>query len=336
MNLVDGGALHDGIAFGMAKRVWGEEPIIAVTPEGKFPRNALGAARARFNEDSATATIPPEQSYLLDEHWKLVRRMLEVYRENYETEDYQIIQPECSFDVELPGSMHNCIWLHWVDRRSGEEYWGEPLPEMILEGRVKPAHSSEDTTCRCYTPHRVAGKTDAIVAWKNNIWLLEHKTNALQGEQFWGQWDLDIQPTIYIYGIKRSLNIRPSGFVLNAIHKPSESQVNSYNQRRKYGPPKEIADYISFERRPFLRSVEDLVRVEKQLIHFCEEWEWRIAQGYFDMSPIRGACMAYNRRCDYYTACLSHDEPGNFDALVQIEPDYIDVKRNEPLERIPA
>lgn len=320
MNLVDGGAFHDGIAYGMAKKDW----------EG-----AYDAAMLRFEKDVQAASIPPEQTFLIDQHRDLVRVMIDEYKRNYGQEDYEVIQPECEFDVILPGGRHNCIWMHWIDIEDDEERWGPPDPEKILRHSVMNPHIGQDyataSQCPCYQPHRFVGKTDNVIAWKHNIWLQEHKTTAIAGPQFWDQWLIDVQPTAYMYGVWKSIAVRPSGFILNALIKPSEAQVASYNKKRKYGDPKSVQDYVQFERQAFLRTEEDLHRVERQLVNVCNEWEMRIrGELEWDMTPTQGACMAYNRRCDYFSMCLSHDEPREMAALGMRTLDYV----NEKLVRL--
>lgn len=323
MNLVDGSAFHAGVAYGMAKRDWA---------------GARREARRNFDESLPAANILPEESFKVDTHWKIVERILEVFEENYAREEYQVIQPECQFEVALPDSMHNCIFMHWWDYEEAKHCWGAPPADKILRGTVRDPHSYPLTSvkgnfimgigrkeqCACWQPHRFAGKTDNIVAWQNNIWLHDHKTTAIVGQQFWDQWLLDVQPTGYIYGIWKTLGIRPRGFVINALIKPSEAQVAAYNNRRKNGPAKEIADYISFERQAFLRTEEDLLRFERQARRRCDEWEWRVKNGYFDMEPIPGSCISYNRLCDFHGCCTSHDQPSALEALATREPDYVE------------
>lgn len=347
INLVDGGAFHDGVAYGMATKNWGEKglPIIAQCHDAESgqlvqsARNAYGAAKMRFDVEKLKATIPPEQSYLLEDHWDLVCEMIYAYQRDYQDEDYVVIQPECEFDVVLPQTWHSCIWLHWWDAEEQVEKWGPPEPDKILRGSVKDPHGpvlfnnvpimlhlQHREQCRCWQPHRFVGKTDAIVNWKHLVWLLEHKTTSIQGDPFWGQWDLDIQPTAYIYGIWRSIGLKPKGFILNGLYKPSEAQVAAWNKKRKNGAPLTAKEYIRLEHRGYLRTDEDLMRVERQLVHLCDEWESRIKSGVFDMRPVAGNCMAYNRRCDYHTACLAHDEPGCERAFTPKEDDYVDKK----------
>lgn len=314
MNLVDGSAVHKGIAAGMATKDWDA---------------AQAEAMKQFDVDIQAATLLPEEAYLVEQHKRVVTRILEVYRDGYATESYQVIQPECEFEIELPGSEHNCINMHWLDR-NGNHHWTKPIAQDIIEGVYSPHMNvigTYDKDCACYQPHRFTGKTDAIVIWNGNIWLLEHKTTAISGQQFWSQWQLDIQPTGYIYGIWKALKVRPRGFVLNALVKPSEGQVASWNKSRKYGENKAIADYIKYEREPFLRTEEDLQRVEHQLIGVCNDIESSIIKGYeqgFYMSPVPGACVAYNRLCDFHAACSAHDSDSSLESLSRRDPDYVD------------
>ncbi len=330
MNLVDGGAFHHGVAVGRATKDW---------------KAAKAAAKELFKMDTAKSNIPPEQLYLLEEHWKMVDKMLSCFEEQYEHEVYQIIQPEVEFDVPLPNSEHNCIFLHWMDEK-GHTHWGQPPADKILRHKVYSPHSETGygdftsgiykpkTECACYQPHRIVGKTDAVVAWNSNIWLDEYKTTSISGQQFWDQWQMDVQPTLYIWGIWKALGIRPRGFLLNAINKPSEGQLASYNNRRKSGPPKEMTDYIGYSREAFLRTKQDLLRVEQLMRDTCNEWEEEVMSGSermanktpFQINPGSHSCMSYNRKCDYWSACLAHDEAGELEALGKRSEDYVDIK----------
>jgi hypothetical protein len=317
MNLVDGSASHTGIAAGMATRNWTQ---------------AKEKARECFEANVKESNLLPEEDYLKEQHWKVVDRIIDVYREGFEKEVYQVIQPECEFLVEIPGTEHNDITMHWRDI-DDNEHWDCPTAEDIIRG-VRPAHYGiTSVNCKCYQPHRLTGKTDAIVYWNGNIWLLEHKTTALSGQQFWSQWQLDIQPTAYIYGIWRSGLPRPRGFVLNALIKPSEGQVAGWNNRRKDpSTAKNISDYIKYEREAFFRSEEDLTRVEQTIIAVADDWESSILKGYqkgFYMSPVPGACVAYNRLCDFHGACLSHDSEDALAAVGKRERDYVDEARTK-------
>jgi hypothetical protein len=326
MPLVDGAGFHEGMAHGLASKDW---------------ELAERKAVEKFDEAVKSSNLLPEEFFIIEEHRNLVRKMLACYRDNFESEQYEILQPECEFEVALPDSHHSCVFLHWFDRADWSEHWGEPPADLILAGRVAShqeaagvLHSpNHPHNCACYQPHRVKGKTDALVLWNfggsRGLWLFEHKTTSISGNQFWNQWFLDNQPTIYIYGIWKALGLLPSGFILNSIVKPSEAQINNWNSRRKYGPPKKVEDYITYERQAFLRTKEDLLRVEEQLRDCCNEWESRITTGKFPLSNTRSICHQYNRSCDYHQMCISHDQPSEMEALAFREKDYIDIRLEE-------
>lgn len=323
MNLVDGSGLHDSVAHGFATKDWDA---------------ALRVARVKFDEGIAVSTIPEEQSYLIEDHWDLVCKMVQAFKEGVARETYTVIQPECSIDVPLPGSEHNCIWLHHIElaeppggsNLAFEEKWGTPSPQAILERRVVSPHGDslvERKACSCYVPHRLVGQTDAIVNWNRVLWLLEHKTDSTTGEQFWDQWELDMQPTLYIYGIWKSLGMLPKGVIVNRLSKPSEKQVSAWNQKRKLGSdPKGVGDYIKYERQVFTRTTEDLLRIERTMIDLCNEWEWRILNGNFRHALQRGTCTEWNRKCDFHFPCVCHEEEGSFDGLSPRNMRYDDEK----------
>lgn len=298
--LADGGAFHAGIAEWLAT---------------KDTVRAFEVARTNFDEGMKDTVIPPEQTYLIEDNWNLVKCMIESVAA--EPLDWTVIQPECKFEVAIGSKRHNCIFKHWRHNLDGTEMWCEPSAAEIEGGWVAPAHDTLDLGCICAGPHLLTGRSDALVNWRNTLWLLDWKTTSLSGDQFWDQFFLDMQITSYIYGIKKSTGLTPAGVMIGAIFRPSDSQVAAWNKKRKYGPNKGVIDYLSFGRESFLRTDEDLARLERELFDFCEEWEWRVVNNRFGMSPISHACKSYNRRCDYMDSCLSHGR--DISGLVTIE-----------------
>lgn len=310
-NLVDGGAMHAGIAYGLATKDWEGAKAVAVDEFEK-----------RVTEMGASL----EYEVLAHHHKELVVEMVKAYEEGFRGQDVQVIQPECKFVVQLKDSWHNDITTHW--QYEGQDCWsndvmhrsedmiqhkrlalGGPTAEMILSGGVRSPHPTPDSGCECWQPHRVVGTTDAIVRWRGNLWLLEHKSTSIQGEVFWKQFRLDLQPTVYLLGISRKLGITPAGFIINAINKPSAAQVANWNNKRKdKSVVKTEKDYISYAREPFLRTEKDLQRMEKDLVELGEEWEWRVLKGRFSMSNTRGICTMFRRTCSFHAACIDHDE----------------------------
>lgn len=188
----------------------------------------------------------------------------------------------------------------------------------------------KEARCSCFCPHQLRGIADAIVLWKGTVWLHEHKTTSILNATWWDEFKLDIQPTIYLYGIWKSTKLRPRGFIINVIVKPSDRMVDEWNKKRRNGPPKGIEEYIRYEREAFTRTEEDLDRIEKQLITNGDDWLRRFllsSRGVdtaWPMSNVKNICTMYYRLCDYHGICMAHDAEHEVQAfrdnmLIQIE-----------------
>lgn len=327
MNMSGGSAFHKGVALGLSTRDWQE---------------ADREMRLTLTQERLVSAPLPEEQPLWEQYEELLRAMLALYRLNYEQEQYQVVQPECEFTVPLEGTEHNCIWLHHYELQSQErggpvpeveEKWGAPSAEAITERRVWPPHVTPDPSCPCWQPHRFTGRADAIVMWQGALWLLEHKTTSILGQQFWDEWLLNIQPTGYIWGVGKALGIQPRGFVINAIYRPSENQLRGWNDRRKSGPSKSIVDYIKFEREAFTRTQEDLDYFEQQTKWICDEWEERMISGRWPQSNVQGSCMLYNRLCDFHPSCISHASPESLEGFLVKDDDYVEEQTQQLLQQ---
>jgi hypothetical protein len=312
MNLVDGSAFHKGVAHGFATRNWYGDS------------GAVGVAKAQFDEDIKEAQILPEEDYLRDAHWQVVKKMMNLFAEQYQREEIQVIQPECEFELEIPGTEHNDITLHWWDKIANCGQWGMPPADKILRREICSPHDIQDPNCACWQPHRLRGRTDAVVSWKGHLWLLEHKTSSIKGDQFWKQWQLDVQLTGYMYAVQRATGLTPRGVVLNMLYKPSENQLAAWNNKRTRGEAKDVTEYMGFEREIFVREKRDLERFEKEFCDWADEWEWRVLNGKFPLENLNAHCYSHNRPCDFYMACLNHDSEDELNSLAFRELDYVD------------
>lgn len=291
----DGVAYHAGVAHALATKDWS---------------GGIKAARTAFDKEvePLRSTLLPQELYVLEDNWEVTELMVKLYEKHFEGEDVQIVQPECEFNVPLTPHHHHCIWKHWMDRETKEEHWTPPPPEMILAGRVMSPHGQNNINCPCWTQHRVVGRIDGIWRWKTQLWINDHKSTALAPENFWAQWNLNYQPRIYAYGVEKALGIRPRGFIINAIFKPSEGQVSAWNAKRKYGPPQSPKDYLKYGREAYPFTDEDVERTRREFVQLAEEWEWRITQGAFPLAPPpQPACRMYNKACEFTALCTNHD-----------------------------
>lgn len=273
--------------------------------DGTACHAGIAAGRATGNWDEAAAVaeasirdsygppkgLPGEEADINVHCWSM-RRTVQLYAEEWgrRSAEVKVIAPECEFEVPLTTAGHLCVFA-------------PPAQGLI--------------------PHHVAGRADAVIDWQGKVWFDEFKTTSIWGDRFWDEWLLDIQPTIYMYGIWKALGILPAGFILHGFYKPSASQVREWNSRRKGTDPKEIYDYVKYDRQLFTRTEADLRRLEGQLIDLCDEWEWRFAHDKFPMRNYRGNCMSFGRKCDFHMACLSHDDEDTFRGMRAADPERL-------------
>jgi len=176
-----------------------------------------------------------------------------------------------------------------------KEPWTVLAPEV--EGSIKMGE------------HQLHFRTDAVVEWRNALWLLEHKTTAQLGPSFFKKFAMDGQITTYIYAVWGSLGTRPLGAVINAVRKSRN------------------LDAVAFERDVTLRSEAQVNDFIEQACRQCSIIE--------NLHPIKddflmhtSQCVRFNRQCEFMDLCLK-DTPQNRELYSRREPDYVDEPINE-------
>lgn len=278
--LVIGSAYHVAVAYLTAKR---DRPGAVALAESTYRDRILGEH------------LLPEELQLAEQNIELTKRMVSAQADLYEHDDWTLLQPEVEFCVELPHTMHHCQFVH----------------EILHPGEAAE-HSSRYNTCndqRCMVNHRLKGRADGLIAWKNMIWIIERKTSALAGEFFWTQWQLAAQPTAYIYGCWKKAGVRPNGFILEKTNKPRKNAKDPF--------------HITIEREPFLRSDADLLEFERDISQIATDYE----RAYVESSWYKNtaSCTNWNRKCYYHDLCKRGQEqiPGEFRPR---KKDYVDVE----------
>jgi hypothetical protein len=234
---------------------------------------SVALAEEAFRKHLEGQTLLAEELPLMENHITLVKRSIEAYARNWKSEPIQVLMPEVRFRVPLPNSEHHCFFVH-----------------RLLHGPDEVANDAcQDPLCR--QSHFFAGRTDAVVEWNGQIWLLEHKTTAKTGNLFFDRFLLDTQPTGYLYGIWKSTTVRPSGFILNVAKKPYANAADPFA--------------ITFEREPYTRTEDNLLQFEREVTIIASEFERAIANKLIFKNTH--ACVDYNRRCYYFDRCVRGD-----------------------------
>lgn len=325
--LVMGTAYHAGFAEWQVSHDW------AAT---------VRAAEVAYNKEGRNHAIDTKLDFDFIANWEIVKSMLEVSKE--QRQKITMLQPECEFSLAIPGSEHNDITVHWMERidhegktgsitHSHSEYverWGMPDPLAIRERRVHSPHHNHTEDCDCWRPHTLYGKVDGVISIDGKIWLQEHKTTSMMDQKFWDQWYLDLQLTAYVYAMWKTLGTKPAGVMLNAVRKPTDAQVAQWTKNNG----KSMKDYLGYQSQFFARTEADCERFERQFIALADKWEYDILHGTFVMEPGQGHCYAYNRRCDYFDMCHTHQDEVYTELLQTRQPDYVDNARAQTLINI--
>lgn len=260
-------------------------------------------------------TFLKEEKVLGEVNIRLVRNMIKAYGEHYLNENYQVLAPEVSFRVALPNTEHHCWYFHkllFPDDPCAEGYDKHGrLEPGIYKGTHEQLEKKFCVDPRCRHPHYLVGTTDAIIQWNKAIWLQEHKTTAYdlfgdtpQAKNWIANWQLSTQASTYIYGIWKSLKIRPHGVLLNVVIKPRKNAVNPV---------------FNFYREAFLRTEEQLLGFEREVSLLADDYENRMRTNTVWKNPH--SCFNYNRRCDFHKSCVSGELQR--EAYVQRSPDYV-------------
>ncbi|KKL04064.1 hypothetical protein LCGC14_2619820, partial [marine sediment metagenome] len=280
--LMLGGAFHVGSAILHASR---------------DVETAVKATEAEYRKRLEGQMILPEEWPLIEHQIEQIKAGVRAYSENF-LPDFQVLQPEVEFMVELPNSRHHCWFAHQI-----------LFPDIPYDTCLAaPDTSWEGDPYPCWQSHYLKGRTDAVIKWNKLIWLLETKTTAITGDIFYKRWFLDFQPTGYIYGIWKSTGLRPHGFILNIVKKPNRRAHDQFA--------------FGFEREPYLSSDEDLQEFESEITMIAEDYEEAMRKKRVYKNP--SSCIAYNRTCYYWDMCKRHHVPGEGEFRTR-EKDYVDL-----------
>lgn len=258
--LVVGGGVHVGIATLFST---------------KNLQRALEAAEHDIRSRLEGQLVLPEERPSIELQIEWTKRAVTEFADQYNEHDVQVLWPEVEFCVPMPNSTHHCWFVH-----------------RILHPHDPYATCADEA---CVHPHYFKGKTDAVVQWATKVWLFEHKTNSMMPDLFFKKFLLDAQPTGYIYGIWKTLGVKPEGFILNVIQKPNKRSKDQLQ--------------VGFAREPYFRSDEDLARFEREFVVLATDYENAMrleSEGVPACYMNTKACTNYSRQCYYMDFCQRH------------------------------
>lgn len=273
---------------------------------GKAPAEK---AESHLRERYSHQNLLEEEKTLVEHNARFTRVSVEKYLLQWKGEPIQILMPEVSFRIPLPNTEHHCYFAHRLAYPD--------IPYDQCKGSVDAMHKMGTWTrdkLLCWQPHFFTGRTDAVISWRNMIWLLETKTTSITGDLFFDKFHLDTQTTGYLYGVWKATGVRPHGFLLNVLKKPNKRASDPFA--------------VQFEREAYIRDDESLQEIEDHLIQVATSYERAVVEK--EIFQNTRSCINYNRRCYYFDLCKRHHkvEEGEFKERTS---DYVDLAYYELL-----
>lgn len=184
-----------------------------------------------------------------------------------------------------------------------EAYWADddeqfmPLGQEV-KGRVEVGENSGVF---------LVFQLDRLVSWASHFWIWDYKTMGKNDDRNFLQYEIDIQPTAYVYGASKVLHTRVAGVVIDGLIKTKVPQ---------------------FRREHYIRTDDQLLEFQEEFIEICQEIAWRhtrVKSGE-DWKVVfyknTNQCFRYYT-CQFFNLC-QRDTPMNRMAYKQRNPDYMD------------
>jgi hypothetical protein len=257
---------------------------------------AVEMADMSIREVMEKQAILPEERPLWERAIVSARAGVREYAKVYAEKNYTVLRTEVRFLVPIPNTEHHCPFFHEI------LYPGIPYRDCVYDDWVGSSLHYEDKNDEppaCYQPHYLAGTTDQVVSLNSVIWLIDLKFSGFRQESFFSQFLLDMQGTVYCYGIKAAAGIEPHGFIIYKIDMPWKNQDPEKVSVQSEGYLREPADY-----QRMLKWATDIGN-EIEDLYTRPKSEYNDA---FRVNPR--SCYNYNRECWYHKICVNHDDPG--------------------------
>lgn len=182
-----------------------------------------------------------------------------------------------------------------------EQYWQDDLDIPLgqeVKGRVEVGTG---------TNVFLVFQLDKLVARHGALWVKDYKTMAKNDDRTWRQFELDIQPTAYVYGATKVLGTRVAGVIIDGLIKTKMPQ---------------------FRREEYLRTDEQLEEFEAEFVEVMKDIavrHARVAAGENWKTVFYKNTRHCNRfyQCPMFALC-QRDTPMARMAYKRREADYMD------------
>jgi len=235
--------------------------------------HAALAHRYTTSGDYITPTVENEQCELLtkwfeekpnpvDDHrtLELACSHIRAYNKCYFSETFNVLHWQGAPAVELPFTFH----LGEVEIKFED---GMRLVQVMYCGRI-----------------------DLVVQDDNQVFVVDHKTSSIMGDQFFKGLSVSPQMMGYICGLESLAGQRPAGFIVNSLRVPSP--------RKREGM---VIKDDDFQRLKTYVHDSQTLEWRDNTMDLVEEFAWRYNRGF--MAQKKSWCVHKFGLCEYFEVC---------------------------------
>lgn len=215
-----------------------------------------------------------------DDHRTAARMIsiLDLYNKRYENDGYpeKVLEKdgqkmvERAYKVELCSLELNCI-----------------LPYDAFALLQHPQSMERNGDLRVRSLHIFwTGRIDAILHDSNALWVLDHKTSSIGGEQYYEDFKLSSQTVGYTWAAQKLLGEAVAGLILNAviIRKPTKTGIAH-----------------EFNRQTYFYSQDRITEWEDNVKAMVSDFVANLVRGFFPQHTKW--CMSKYGKCPYHENC---------------------------------
>lgn len=293
--------------------------------EYRYANYGTGPVDDTFWEDITTLFTDffaehPAQS----EDWRILNWAIEVFRkyiERYETESFNLLRytnpikcPYCNGSKHV---YHEPVTGH-SDGGTTPCFWckGSGVRELMVE--LPFAHKFHthvsDAVYNRLTPEQQAdynrqggiivmysGRIDLPVS-DDGIYVTDHKTTGMLGNQFWDQMRMTSQQRGYVWAFEQLTGMPVKGYVINAVRTKEPPQYVTAGKNSPKGKSQSPQSWWdeSIVRDRYTVRPEEILQWKHNTTELIEEFFFHFGRGY--MPQKTSWCTQYGR-CSYFDVC---------------------------------
>lgn len=245
-------------------------------------RNYRNVSPDLFLEDELAVLL----GAYFDEHpcpeddWRNLNWAIEVmkkYNERYANEPFNLLVGDDGVPlVEMSFALPLFKYNGWFLKPLGEE----PMIEVVYTGKI-----------------------DLPVIWDDQLFIIDHKTTSMLGDQFFNEMRMSAQQKGYSWAFQTLTGRKVAGFCINAIRSKQPPQYVLNGAEKDYRGKKLTPTawwQESLQRERVYLKDGDLDEWKDNLIHLVEEFFFNYQRAYF---PMKTKWCAMYGKCQYYDVC---------------------------------